>query len=594
MLNIPAAVQTLFKTDGVPKQFRVHFPNGERPDLTNSDIVNGTVKFTESVCSKDVLQFGLAEASQIEFECVGVENIYGYTIQCAIEIKIGNEIQNDPDIDNTLDWLTTQYVVYSGIKYYRVPYGEFTVTSCPRSAGAMWKRRVQGTEGDGTAQIAIPSFLKNKYNCYFYQGGVEALIQNVPLIMADITQNIDDLNTTQTEWTIDTNGHITPEQIMWEYQGVTVTFRVIEGAPYKDGIAPIHSVNDSVFKITCDIDYDVVDPVMAKVAELGAPKSIYDYILALLTYGFHANIGFESARGMFPLENPENTDYFYPYVNGLTNGFGIYVHVGAISEVEIYAPDPENPDAPYLPYVFQVGDTVSNFHIYRYQASNSILLNENISLSSSGKGYYSTNTYFGSLDLTKLIESYAELNAQFRKDDRTGNAEYITLSKSSPISVDTDEYRELWWDEYDIAPIGSIQLTYKDIDLNKEQTVIYEFGNGASQYDMTDNYLLKNLAVKAEDITQDPQEQTAVENYVKTLLDTYFIPNIQDIAFTPVDLEALGLPYLEAGDYIEIDDGNEGTVGTYIMSRTLSGVHSLEDEIESQGGEIIGSDVRSI
>lgn len=144
MLNIPVAVQDLFKTDGVPKNFRVHFPNGERADITNDMIVNGSVKFTESVCSKDVLQFGLAEASEIQFECVGVENIYGMTIQCAIEIEVGAGVQDDPDIDDTLSWLTPQYVVYSGVKYYRIPYGEFVVESCPRQHGTMKHRRVQG------------------------------------------------------------------------------------------------------------------------------------------------------------------------------------------------------------------------------------------------------------------------------------------------------------------------------------------------------------------------------------------------------------------------------------------------------------------
>jgi hypothetical protein len=153
--------------------------------------------------------------------------------------------------------------------------------------------------------------------------------------------------------------------------------------------------------------------------------------------------------------------------------------------------------------------------------------------------------------------------------------------------MSTDEYSTLWWDEYDIAPIGSVTLTYMDIDLNEEQTITYEFGDGISEYDMTDNYLLKNLAVSKNDLTNQ-----TVEEFVTGLLDTYFIPNITDIAFTPVQLSSLGLPYLEAGDYLEIDDGNGGTVGTYIMSRTLSGVQFLEDDIESKGGEIIGN-VRS-
>ena len=86
MLTVPATIQTLFKTDGIRKNFRVHFPNGENADLTNADIVQESVTFTESVCSQNVFQFGLSERSEIDFECVGVQNIYGMTIECGIEI----------------------------------------------------------------------------------------------------------------------------------------------------------------------------------------------------------------------------------------------------------------------------------------------------------------------------------------------------------------------------------------------------------------------------------------------------------------------------------------------------------------------------
>ena len=46
MLNIPESVKNLFKTDGVRKNFRVRFPDGELPDITNSSIVQESVRFT--------------------------------------------------------------------------------------------------------------------------------------------------------------------------------------------------------------------------------------------------------------------------------------------------------------------------------------------------------------------------------------------------------------------------------------------------------------------------------------------------------------------------------------------------------------------
>ena len=124
MLTVPATIQTLFKTDSVRKNFRVHFPNGENADLTNSDIISGSVRFTESVCSKDVLQFGLAEASRIEFECFNVQNIYGMTIECGIEVDTSSlsaaqisAIQGNPG-DGTLVLVGDSDIGYG---FYRVP-----------------------------------------------------------------------------------------------------------------------------------------------------------------------------------------------------------------------------------------------------------------------------------------------------------------------------------------------------------------------------------------------------------------------------------------------------------------------------------------
>ena len=55
-------------------------------------------------------------------------------------------------------------------------------------------------------------------------------------------------------------------------------------------------------------------------------------------------------------------------------------------------------------------------------------------------------------------------------------------------------------------------------------------------------------------------------------------------------LQMIGLPYLEAGDYLLIDDAGGGIVDTYILRRTLSGIQTLSDSISSVGGEIVKGD----
>jgi hypothetical protein len=147
-----------------------------------------------------------------------------------------------------------------------------------------------------------------------------------------------------------------------------------------------------------------------------------------------------------------------------------------------------------------------------------------------------------------------------------------------------EEYSELWWDEYDIEPVGTVTATYNDVDAGQEQTVVFPSGTGQSQYLMNDNYFLKNLNVSESSLTGQ-----TLDEYVLSLLESNFIPKLSDIAFTPVTLDAIGLPYLEAGDYLEIDNADGGTVGTYILTRTISGIQTLTDSIESKGGEVMGN-----
>ena len=145
MLNIPDEVKALFSADVVHKNFHVHFPNGETSDLNNENIASESVVFTESLCSQQYFRFGLAEASQIEFTAVNIPNVRGAVIECAIEIdcsRLGSAWASAHPVDSSLSFLTPQPCNVDGSRYYRVPYGRFTVDTCPRDHGAMYRRQI--------------------------------------------------------------------------------------------------------------------------------------------------------------------------------------------------------------------------------------------------------------------------------------------------------------------------------------------------------------------------------------------------------------------------------------------------------------------
>ena len=161
MLNIPYAIERAYRTtigdgdntrwgltaDERHKEIRIHFPNGEVRDLWNYDIVQESFNFTESVCSADVLKFGLCEAAEVTFEVVGIsKNFAGCKIEVFYEIDV-SDIEDAEhcagryvsDTDNCNRTIGDE--VSRGV--YSIPIGLFTVIECTRSKSDMSHRSVR-------------------------------------------------------------------------------------------------------------------------------------------------------------------------------------------------------------------------------------------------------------------------------------------------------------------------------------------------------------------------------------------------------------------------------------------------------------------
>lgn len=89
---IPEYLKNRVFSDSATYNIRLHFPNGERTDVTNNMIVEGSAKLTESLCSQDELKFGLCESPTFECETVGVGNIKGLIFELIYEIIVGEPV----------------------------------------------------------------------------------------------------------------------------------------------------------------------------------------------------------------------------------------------------------------------------------------------------------------------------------------------------------------------------------------------------------------------------------------------------------------------------------------------------------------------
>ena len=136
MLDIPEEVKNLCKQDSVRKNFRVIFLNKEHEDLTNANVEFESVSFSESVCSRGEIKFGLCESSSISFTTINVSNIKDMIICPRLEIDISSLGE---------DWIAEHGFTSDDVDYpfYPIPYGVFVVDSCDRDSTNMAKREVE-------------------------------------------------------------------------------------------------------------------------------------------------------------------------------------------------------------------------------------------------------------------------------------------------------------------------------------------------------------------------------------------------------------------------------------------------------------------
>lgn len=568
MLSIPALVKGRFKTDTVRKNLRIHFPNGEYPDITNGNIEKESLRFTESLCSQDVFKFGLAEASVIEFETVGIGNMYGMTIEAGIEVDVSNlTAQQMAVISAGISGGTYVGKIVSkansdiGYAYYRVPLGTFRVESCPRNHQAMTHRRVTAytTRIDAGLQLSPFETAKNATeisspvyefdalcwiigNLGFYSSGAFKFTSETLYGWSDMTEQ------TGTYTTVDTgNGN---------YCRITYVRRVTPE------LTPSITAMYGVY--LGGLDYaDMYEFIKSKCIQYGSAVPPKEYYMARYSYG---SLSTPPGLGLPNVFIDEDMPVFYPYIPqaaGSSNRIYLYQSV----DIEIYH---NGQRVVYAGYNTS-GPNPVVYSCAPYGSHSSCTLQAEPTGSRTVGGYYYTFT--GAVSLPDVVAGYGELLGLFVKTDRAGSVAWTALDDTSPVEIGPSDYQrgEVWWDEYDVSPIGIVRAVFNQPD---EQEIDVSIGDGASVYDLSENAVIQNMQITADDL--------------ETLLAGEFATNAASAGFTPVDMVMQGWPWLEAGDALEITAEDGTVVDTYALRIELSGIQNLNARIVSQGGTIIG------
>ena len=618
MLNIPSSVKALFQADGVHKNFRVHFPNGEMADITNDNVVQESVKFTESLCSQSTFKFGLAEASVLEFETVGIGNMYGMTIQASCEIDCSSLSVADKATIAAGTWDGTWDSVN---EVFAVPYGTFRVDSCPRDHQSMAHRQVtaydstlfniispvetlklkvgskDGKEYKTSSQNLFFSLVNDK-NVMLANGYTRTQI--TPVMVSYIPTGTGSSSYVPVLDTQPSRQHMTGDwySIRVEFgrtlnrfsAGKTTAPPIMRGFDVpKDALFSLElgqgyftwfDMAIQFIESSLQIDYDKIHEFgfatlkdyiandLANIADWADPEMIF----APMTYVI---AGETHAADISRLKITGNVDVFYPYLNDSQ-----YMTISIPDEIRIreYGSQSTLVGSETYNMTALYGST---FKFYEYQTAT---VGTGISIAATGdRKYelngvtYTINTFINSYEPIKVAQGFLEILAQFGKSNRLGGMDFVLLDNSNPLSIIPSNYNECWWDEFDVDSIGTVTIIFKDKDENgndKENTTDINIGTGQSKYIMTENEMLKALT------NSDLQSVT-------NIITNLFAPNLGAVNFTPIELSMQGWPWLEAGDALEIEAEDGTTVETYALRIEMNGIQNLQAVITAEGGEII-------
>ena len=178
---------------------------------------------------------------------------------------------------------------------------------------------------------------------------------------------------------------------------------------------------------------------------------------------------------------------------------------------------------------------------------------------------YETVCQFGQLSRITDLFSGVELNygglypadTLYPADDLYPGGASLSASKSM--------YSKLWADEGNVHKWRYLIITYKGLDeeQNEKDYTLQRTVNadGTDNYNMSDNWLFRNLIWTAEQ----------VGDYADAM-----VAKMQDVTWFPFEMWLAGLPYLETGDEIEIPLNGQ-VYTSYVLQRQLHGIQNLQD-----------------
>ena len=181
----------------------------------------------------------------------------------------------------------------------------------------------------------------------------------------------------------------------------------------------------------------------------------------------------------------------------------------------------------------------------------------------------------------KIIKAICQLNGRYGRINRSGLFEYVHLvegvealypredlypaddiypaAENALDNVAKAYYKDISFENYRVASITKVQL------IDKDGGIAASAGSGTNIFTVQNNPLVWGLSAGVL--------QAAATNLYNT---------IQGLWYTPSQVQCVGLPYVECGDFVMMA-ARRSIVRAYVLSRTLKGVQILEDSYKADG-----------
>lgn len=181
----------------------------------------------------------------------------------------------------------------------------------------------------------------------------------------------------------------------------------------------------------------------------------------------------------------------------------------------------------------------------------------------------------------KIIKAICQLNGRYGRINRSGLFEYVHLvegvealypredlypaddvypaAENALDNVSKAYYKDISFENYRVSPITKVQL------INKDGAIAASAGSGTNIFTVQNNPLLWGLSA------------SVLRAVASNLYNT-----VQGLWYTPSNVECVGLPYVECGDFVMMA-ARRSIVRAYVLTRTLKGIQILEDSFSADG-----------